>query len=51
MTSRMAGPDCAVVMCNLINTHAHTQFFLSKSGFIIFHERAVTINTSDNNGR
>ena len=24
MTNRMAGPDCAVIMCNLINTHTHT---------------------------
>ena len=23
--TRMAGPDCAV-MCNLINTHKHTQY-------------------------
>ena len=22
--TRMTGPDCAVIMCNLINTHTHT---------------------------
>ena len=23
--TRMTGPDCAVIMCNLISTHTHTQ--------------------------
>ena len=24
--TRMTGPDCAVIMCNLINTHPHTHY-------------------------
>ena len=23
--TRLTGPDCAVIMCNLINTHTHTR--------------------------
>ena len=32
--NRMTGPDCAVVMCNLINIHTHIEYIYINANYI-----------------